>query len=185
MMQRNRRLSRISRAVFLSVAMFGVSLGAPALTPDAVAAVPELGKIAVIDMQRILNETAAGKKARKDLEASSLAKQKKLDKRRKKLEDDQAKLNTLKGEALMAAQEKLQRDLYELQSMYMTLQQELAEQEAKLLEKIYTNSQGIAKELAKQNGVDLILIRDETTVLYTKDSLDLTGDLIKAYNKKF
>ena len=185
MMQRNRRLSRISRAVFLSVAMFGVSLGAPALTPDAVAAVPELGKIAVIDMQRILNETAAGKKARKDLEASSLAKQKKLDKRRKKLEDDQAKLNTLKGEALMAAQEKLQRDLYELQSMYMTLQQELAEQEGRTLEKMYSNCQTLAKDLAKDFGLDLILIRDQSTVLYVGSGVDLTDEVIKRYDKKF
>lgn len=184
-MLRIRRFSRISQAALLSVAMLGVSVGVPALQTEALAAVPDVGKVAVVDMQRILNETAAGKKARKDLEASSLAKQKKLDKRRKKLEEDQAKLGGLKGEALMQAQEKLQRDLYELQSMYMTLQQELAEQEARTLEKMYANCQSMAKDLAKDFSLDLILIRDQSTVLYVASGVDLTDEVIKRYDKKY
>ena len=55
--------------------------------------------VAVVDMQRILNETKAGKKARQDLESASIAKQKKLDKRRQKLEEEQVKLGKLQGEA--------------------------------------------------------------------------------------
>ena len=175
-----------STSVLRSALVAALALAPVAVCPArAAAAVPEVSKIAMVDMQRVLNETNAGKKARNKLESSSKAKQIKLDKRRKSLESQQAKLGSLQGQALAAAQEKLQRDYYELQSMYMTLQQELAEQESKLLEKIYKNSQGIATELAKKSGLDLIIIRDESTVLYTKDSLDMTGDLIKAYNKKY
>ena len=154
-------------------------------TPVAQAAVPDIGKVAVVDMQRILNETAAGKKARQDLETSSTAKQKKLDKRRQKLEDDQAQLAKLQGEALMQAQEKLQRDYYELQSMYMTLQQELAEQEARTLETMYANCQELAKELAKDFKLDPVLIRDQSTVLFVADGVDLSAELIKRYDKKY
>ena len=114
-----------------------------------------------------------------------MAKQKKLDKRQKKLEADQAKLGGLQGEALMQAQEKLQRDYYELQSMYMTLQQELAEQEARTLEKMYGNCQALAKDLAKDFGLDLILIRDQSTVLYVGKGVDLTAEVIKRYDKKY
>ena len=42
---------------------------------------PELRKIALVDLQRILTETKAGKNARKSLERSAVAKQKKLEKR--------------------------------------------------------------------------------------------------------
>lgn len=185
MMQLPRTLVRLSRAAALSVAMFGVSLSVPALCPTAEAAVPDIGKVAVIDMQRILNETSAGKKARKDLESSSLAKQKKLDKRRQKLEADQAKLGQMQGDALMQAQEKLQRDYYELQSMYMTLQQELAQQEAQTLEKMYQNCQSLAKDLAKDFSLDLIMIRDQSTVLYVGTGVDLTEEVIKRYDKKY
>ena len=87
--------------------------------------------------------------------------------------------------ALMAAQEKLQRDYYELQSMYMTLQQELAEQEARTLEKMYTNCQALAKDLAKDFSLDLVLIRDQSTILFVAGGVDLTDELIKRYNKKY
>ncbi|PRP90594.1 periplasmic chaperone [Enhygromyxa salina] len=176
---------RVSRVALLSASLFGASLAVNAAVPVAAAAVPEIGKVAVVDMQRILNETAAGKKARKDLETSSLAKQKKLDKRRQKLEADQAKLGNLSGDAQQQAQEKLQRDYMELQSMYMTLQQELGEQEARTLEKMYANCQKLAKDLAKDFGLDLVLIRDQSTVLYVASGVDVTDEVIKRYNKKY
>lgn len=176
---------RWASVALLSAAMFGTSLAASPIEPVAAAAVPEIGRVAVVDMQRILNETAAGKQARQDLETASLAKQKKLDKRRQKLEEDQGKLASLKGDAQLEAQEKLQRDYYELQSMYMTLQQELAEQEAQTLEKMYKNCQELAKDLAKDFSLDLVLIRDQSTVLYVATGVDLTDELIKRYDKKF
>ncbi|KIG18153.1 Outer membrane protein H precursor [Enhygromyxa salina] len=180
------KLGRLSQLALLSVAMFGTTLAVSAVEPTAKAAsVPEIGKVAVVDMQRILNETAAGKKARKDLETSSLAKQKKLDKRREKLEADQAKIGSLKGDAQQQAAEKLQRDYYELQSMYMTLQQELAEQEGRTLEKMYANCQILAKELAKDFSLDLVLIRDQSTVLYVANGVDLTDEVIKRYDKQY
>ena len=178
-------LRRLASLTLLSAAMFGTSLVASPIEPVAIAAVPEIGKVAVVDMQRILNETAAGKQARQDLETASAAKQKKLDKRRQKLEEDQGKLASLKGEELLAAQEKLQRDAYELQSMYMTLQQELAEQEGRTLEKMYANCQELAKELAKDFSLDLVLIRDQSTVLYVASGVDLTEEVIKRYDKKY
>lgn len=178
-------LRRLASLTLLSAALFGTSLTISSIEPTAVAAIPEIGKVAVVDMQRILNETAAGKQARQDLETSSAAKQKKLDKRRQKLEEDQGKLASLQGDALLEAQEKLQRDLYELQSMYMTLQQELAEQEARTLEKMYANCQELAKELAKDFSLDLVLIRDQSTILYVASGVDLTDEVIKRYDKKY
>jgi outer membrane protein len=181
-------LRRLVGAVAISFSLVGAFglVDVVGSSATAEAAVPDIGKVAVVDMQRILNDTAAGKKARKDLETASAAKQKKLDKLQKQLEADQAKLAQIKDQqALMQAQEKLQRDYYELQSMYMTLQQELAEQEGRTLEKMYTNCQTLAKELAKDFSLDLVLIRDQSTVLYTASGIDLTDELIKRYDKKF
>lgn len=148
------------------------------------AKVPAVKKLAMVDMQRVLNETKAGKRARKDLESSSKAKQQKLDKKRAKLEADFAKLKNLKPQQQMAAREKLQKESMELQSMLYTLQTELSQQEGKLLEKMYKNSQVIVGKLAKEQGLDLVLVRDAMTVIYTQDSLDITDLVIKRYNKK-
>jgi outer membrane protein len=163
-----------------------IGLGGLVVAPaTAHADVPEIKKLALIDMQRVLNETKQGKKARAKLEKSSSAKQKKLESKRNKLEQETGKLKGLGGPQLQAAQEDLQRQYMELQQMYMTLQQELAVQESELLEQIYKNSQSIVGSMAKENGVDLVLIRDETTVIYAADSLDLTADLVKRYDKKY
>ena len=183
-MRRPNPIVRSARNLLLSVALAGT--GAVAMAPQvAQAGVPQVKKIAMVDMQRVLNETKQGKKARKDLETSTTAKQKKLDKKRAALEKAQAGLKNMSQEKAMAEAEKLQRDYMEWQSMAMTLQQELAEQEARLLEKIYVNCQGLVGALAREQSLDLVLIRDETTVIYVDKSLDVTGEVIKRYNKKF
>jgi outer membrane protein len=174
-----------SIATLATSLLLGAGIAAVAPMEQAAAEVPSIRKIAVVDMQRVLNETKQGKSARSRLESSTKKKQKKLDAKRTKLESDSAAAQSLSGQALAGAQEKLQRDYMELQNMYMTLQQELAGQEAKLLEKMLGNSKGIAKELAGKHGVDLVLIRDPATVLYTKASLDLTGDVIRMYDSKY
>ncbi len=147
------------------------------------AEVPSVRKLAMVDMQRVLNETVAGKRARKELESSFQAKQDKVNKKKTKLEADTAKAQKLTGEQLAAAQEQLQKDYMELQSMYMTLQQELAQQESRLLEKMYTNSQTLVVSLAKELGLDLVLIRDQSTVIYSQEGMDITVELVKRYNK--
>lgn len=172
----------------LSALVLAVSLGAgglvAAVPTQAHAEVPSVKKIAMVDMQRVLNETVAGKRARKDLESSSKAKQAKLDKKRKKLEADAAKLQEMAGQALATAQEKLQRDSMELQSMLYALEQELGEQHNQLLMKMYTNAQSIVSGIAKEDGIDLVLVRDQMTVIFTKDSFDITSEVIKRYNAK-
>lgn len=180
-----RPIRRLTITSLLGLAMFAGQATLPGLADPAHAAVPEIGKIAVVDMQRVLNETAAGKQARKDLETASSAKQKKLDKLQKKFEEGQAQLAKLEGQAQVEAGEKLQADYYELQSMYMTLQQELAEQESRTLEKMYGNCQTLAKDMAKEMSLDLVLIRDQSTVLFVAEGVDLTDEIIKRYDKKY
>lgn len=163
------------------------ALALPMLTVPAIAAaaeVPAIKKIAMVDMQRVLNDTKAGQKARKDLESSSKTKQEKLDKKRQKLESDAGKLKSLSGESLARAQEQLQKESIELQSMLMTLEQELGDQHNKLLEKMYKNAQEIVSKLAKDRGIDLVLVKDAMTVIYTKDGLDITNEVVKLYDAK-
>ena len=108
-MRRPNPIVRSARHLLLSVALAGT--GAVALAPQtAQAAVPQVKKIAMVDMQRVLNETKQGKRARKDLEKSTTAKQKKLDKKRAALEKAQAALKNMSQEKAMAEAEKLQRD---------------------------------------------------------------------------
>jgi outer membrane protein len=178
----SKRHSSFLRSVLATVAL---GVAAPVLMPNTASAaeVPQVKKLAMVDMQRVLNETKAGVRARNELESSSKAKQDKLDKKRKKLEADAGKLKSLTGDKLLAAQETLQRESMELQSMLMTLEQELGEQHNKMLEKMYKNAQEIVSKLAKEKTIDLVLVRDAMTVIYAKDGLDITSDVVKLYDK--
>jgi outer membrane protein len=178
------RSFRFLRATVAAAAL----VGAPVLmspTQAQAADVPSVGKVAMVDMQRVLNETKAGKKARKSLEQSSSAKQKKFDKRRAELEAEVAKLRSLKGQQLQAAQEKLQQESMELQSMLMALEQELSQQHNKMLEQMYRNSADIVGKLAKDKGLDLVLVRDQMTVIFAKETLDITTEVVKLYDQKY
>lgn len=177
-----RRRMRLSLSLCACLAVCAAPLFAAPAT--AAAEVPQIKKLVMVDMQRVLNETKAGKKARADLEASSKSKQEKVDKKRAKLEAEAGRLGSLKGEELAAAQEKLQKDSMELQSMMMTLEQELGEQHNKLLETMYKNAQDIVAKLAKDRGIDLVLVRDAMTVLFAKDGFDITDEVIKLYDGK-
>lgn len=168
--------------IALSLALLGGVATFAAPVSQAQAEVPVVKKIAMLDMQRVLNETTAGKRARKELEASAKAKQTKLDKKRKALEAEAAKLGSMSGQQLAAAQEKLQRESMELQNMFLASDEEIANQHNKLLEKMYKNAQTIVAKMAKDQSFDLVLIRDQMTVIYAKDSLDVTSTVIKQYN---
>ena len=154
-----------------------------AVPTQAQAEVPKVRKIALVDLQRVLQETKQGKAARTELENSFKAKQKKLDAQRSKLEAEQKKIQSMSGAAQEQAFAQLQQKAQELQSMYMTLQQELAGQEAGLVEKIYVNCQKLVAGMANELGVDLVLVRSQDTVLFTHPGLDITEELIKRYDQ--
>jgi outer membrane protein len=180
---RARRLSSMWRAVLTTAAL---AIAVPASLPQVAQAaeIPAVRKLAMVDMQRVLNETKAGVRARNELETSSKAKQDKVDKKRKKLEADAGKLKSLAGDKLVAAQETLQRESMELQQMMMTLEQELGDQHNKMLEKMYKNAQEIVAKVAKEKTIDLVIVRDAMTVIYAKDGLDITSDVVKLYDAK-
>lgn len=177
-------MSRSVRTLRWSLPLAAVFMLSPIAGTVAHAEVPKVRRLALVDMQRVMNETAAGKRAQQELESSSKAKQQKLDKKRTELEAGAGKLKNLKGEQLMAAQEKLQQESMELQKMLYALQQDLAEQENKMIEGIYRNSQAIVGKLAKDMELDLVLVRDEMTVIYADAGLDVTAAVIRDYNQK-
>ena len=174
--------AHVLQRLSIAAALMGGAFTFIAPVAQASAEVPAIKKLAMLDMQRVLNETVAGKRARKELENSSKAKQTKLDKKRKQLEGDAAKLQGMSGQQLAAAQEKLQRESMELEKLMYASSETLANEHDKLLEKMYKNAKAIVTKMAKAESLDLVLVRDQMTVIYAKDSYDITVAVIKAYN---
>ena len=178
----------LASAVLASTALAfaGVLTAAP---PVAEAAVPKTKKLALVDLQRVLLETAQGKAAKKDLEKAVAKSSAKLERKaaelQKQYEDLQAKAAMLSENELMRRQQDLMLAEQELQELYAEAQEDLTKKEALLMEKIYKNTAAIVKTMATDEDIQVILVRSELTVLYANPQLDITNKVIVAYDKKF
>jgi len=139
-------------------------------------------------VQRCLMETKQGRSAKNDLERTFAKGQAKLEAKAKKLEtrfrDLQAKASMLSEAELMKRQQELMRSQAELEQLSMELQEEVANKEALLTEKIYKKVAAIVKQVALEEDVQVVLVRSELTVLYATPKLDLTNRVIVRYDKQ-
>lgn len=181
----SRWLSSTALVALLGTALLG-SLAAPS---PVEAAVPETKRLALVDLQRVLLETAQGKAAKKDLEdelAKSEAKLKrKAEDLQKQVEDLQSKAKIMSEDQLMRRQQELAIKDQELQQLYAEIGDDIATKEALLMEKIYKNAQTVTATIAKEEGIQIVLIRSDLNVLYANPQLDITNKVIVAYDKKF
>lgn len=165
------------RAVLLPIALL-VLLAAPTLYAQ--------GRFAVVDLQRALNETEDGRRAK--------ARLKKLFKRRQTaLDGKQGKLKAMKEEIEKrisiwnesTKQKKLQeyqKLFVELQSSYVEYQRELAQQEGRLTRSIIARMERILRRIGQSEGYTMIVERNEGGVVWVPSNLDLTDVVIQRYN---
>lgn len=174
----------------LRLALVLAALGAPvtAAAAQANADAHDVDRIAVVDVQRCLLETKEGKKAKTELERAMARGQAKIDKKaealQKRLEDLQAKASMLSEAELAKRQEDLMRGQAELEQISMELQEDVAEKEALLTEKIYKNVASIVAQMALEEKLQAVLVRSEMTVIYVDPKLDLTNRVIVRYDKE-
>ena len=142
-------------------------------------------KFAVVDLQRALEETEDGKKAKAKLKSDFERKQKELDDKQeeiKRLKDAlDKKRNIMKPEALQKEEQDLQTRFVELQQTYARLQRDLAQKEQDATRGIFTKLQGVVGKIAQASGFDVVLERN-SAVVWGKDSLDITNEVIRRYN---
>jgi outer membrane protein len=146
----------------------------------------QAAKIAVVDLQRAINETEEGRKAKDRLKKLFESRQQGLDKKQqdlKKLKDelDQQK-NVLSRDALEAKVESYQKQLVDLQQLYVEYQRELAEKEGELTKVIVERMERILRRIGQADGYSLIVERSEAGVIYVPTNLDVTDVVIQRYN---
>lgn len=147
------------------------------------AAGPAASKVGYVDLQRTLNETKAGKKAKKRLERDKSRKQKALNRKQQELQKFAAELDkqrvVLKPDVLRQRERELQEKYVKLQETYLQLQQDLAKQEAQLVQEIFGKASPVIKSIAKQRGFTMILEKNESAVLWANGALDITDEVNK------
>ncbi len=145
------------------------------------------GKVAVVDLQRALNEVEEGASAKAALKKEFDAKQKQLDQRQTELKGMKDELD---AQVTMMTPEKkqekvadLQKKLLEVQQLYYTLQQDLSKREQEATAKIFEKMGVILRSMGEEDGYDAILERSAAP--YFKPSLDVTNELIRRYNASY
>ncbi len=143
-------------------------------------------RIAVVDLQRALNETEDGRRAKRRLKRLFKRRQKALDAAQEKLKkmktDIEKQKNVLSREALQKRLEEYQKAFVDLQSTYVEYQRELATKEAQLTKRILERMQEILRRIGQAEGYTLIVESNEGGVVWVPSNLDLTDTVIQRYN---
>jgi outer membrane protein len=165
--------SRILGPLAAAIAFF-------AFSPDALAQ----AKIGVIDTQRAILETEDGLCAQATLKKLFDKRQHELDKKQvdlqKEREDIEKQRDVLSKGALQKRVEKWQREMVQLQTVFVDYNKELQKKQNELTQPIFSKAMNIIRRLASTDGYDMVL--DKQAVPYVRSDLDLTDRVIQAYN---
>jgi outer membrane protein len=126
---------------------------------EAVAAPATGGKYAVVDMQAVILNVEEGKQARAELEKQIKAKEK----------------------ARLSKQKEFQEKFMSLRSEEMSFQNEIKGKEQAATQKIAIAVSKLVNEMAKQRGLEMVFETNSAGLLYLKDPVDMTKDVIDAF----
>jgi outer membrane protein len=147
----------------------------------------DVAKIGVINMQRVLETSSAGKAAiaeiknqKQEMEAELQRKKEEIEELRKQLERDAMVLSREKREEKEREGRIKLNDFKTLQKKYVA---ELKQQEQKHLKSIQKDVSQLIERIGKREGY--LLIVNSVGVLYSPVSIDITDQLIKEYNAKY
>jgi len=169
-------------------ALFLITRAVSAQTAGAApAGVPAPARVAVINLQQAVLESAEIQKAQAAMEAKYKPRQQDLEKAQKELQGIQQQLQagagklTAQGEADLTAQgQKKQR---EIQRMTDDLQADVNSDRNEILGTSSRKMAEIVKKLAEEKGYDVVV--DVSTTIYYKAALDITAEALAAYNKAY
>lgn len=144
-------------------------------------------KVGFVDMQKAIQSSAEGKKAKSELEAEFEKKKKELQKKEADLkkmgEDIEKKKSVLSEEALMKRQSEFQEEMLKYRDVVGKSQLEIQKKERDLTQPILEKMRKVIEKVAKDKGFSMVL-ENSAMVLYADKGHDITDDVIKAYEKE-
>jgi outer membrane protein len=142
-------------------------------------------RMAVVDTQRAVMETEDGLRAQATLKKHFDQRQRDLDRKQNQLQEEREDIEKQKGvlskEALATRVDKWQREMAQLQTVFVEYNKELQKKQNELTQPIVQKTMVIIRRLATQNGYELVI--DKQAVPYARNDLDLTDRVITAYNQ--
>lgn len=167
-----------------SLAFAGLSLILSASPADAEA----LKSVHVVDMQKVINDSIAGKAARNDMEGEIKKKEGALQKMQndlKSMKEDLDKQSALlSADALKGKQDTFAKKEREFQRAFQDNREDLGKRNNEAIGKIVKEIDAIIKDLAASKGYQLVVEKDTRFVIYADPEFDITDQVIKALDSK-
>ena len=141
-------------------------------------------KFGAIDIQKVLNESEAGKKAKSDLESLIKTKQSAIDEKGKAIEklkgDIEKQASVLSAEARKSREDELEKSLREYQRIVQDSQAEIKKKEGEFTDTILKEIRDLIEKIGEDEGYTLIIERG--MVLYSNKGIDITDNVLKKYD---
>tara|TARA_R110000868_G_scaffold113997_6_gene305824 strand:- start:1063 stop:1593 length:531 start_codon:yes stop_codon:yes gene_type:complete len=152
----------------------------------AVAASSTSGKVAIVNVQQVLQQSPRVTALSKKLEDRFKARQTKLNDEQQAL---QASLDKFKKESPTmskknreSTEKKITENRTELVKKVVAYQQDLQKEQNKVMQGILGDLNGIVSGIAKKSSYTLVL--DSQAVVYSADGVDITKDVASEFNSK-
>ena len=162
----------------VSIAM--VALAAPTFAQNAP------GRVAVVDVQKVLTQSVAGKAAYeklKKMQDDRVAKAKAMDDEMKKLESDlTTKRISLAEDKLAEMQKQLADKKINMQRFAQDADREIGEARDRELQQLQVKIEPVIDALGKEMGLALIFNKFESGLVYASDAVEITDTVIQRFN---
>ena len=144
-------------------------------------------KVAVVDIQRLQNQSAVFQKQRAKLKNKFDAMQKKLkdeEQAIRKLEEDFNKQSMMLSlDAKEDKKRELERKKRHFKYLYEDYTQEMKDAEKEATKRVGKELEKIVQKIAAEKGYILIFERRTIGLIYFDDAIDITDQVTKAYDK--
>lgn len=166
--------------------MFVAGVIATAALVALPASAQSVQKVGVIEVQRIVQDSAVGKESLARIQKVSAAKQEDLTKRQTELRDLEKRIQeqgkSLSEEAMEKLQKEYQQKALDLKRFQDDAQRELEELQRRELTELEKKVLPVIETVSKELGYSLVFNKFQSGLLYADDAVDITAAVIQKFN---
>ncbi len=156
----------------------------PTVTPPTNAGGEHL-KLAVVDMQMVLQKAPQIAKINESLTKQFKGRQDRIVQAQHELQDETQNLeknsSVMKADDRLNLEKKIMMDRNNVQTMVTSFQKDLSKEQSDSLHGFSQQLDGVVSKLALQTGIDLII--QKGSVLYARSDMDITPKVLEALKK--
>lgn len=166
----------------------GIGVCGSVLLGHGAAVAADLDAVWVVDMQRVMNTSVAGKAARNTLEADAKKAELALEAQRSEVlrirEQLEKQAALLSRQAIQEKRETLAEKERDLARALSDQREELLRKNQAQIGKVVEAAREVVAELAARDGKKLIIEKDARAVLFVNEHYDLTDEVVAALDRK-